>query len=1494
MALSLDFKRIRENRGTQSGGFEELCCQLAALENPTKGSRFLRKGPGADQGLECYRTYADGNEVGWQAKYFLNGFDDGQVGDLADSLQRALRAHPQLTTFVVCLPIDLRDNRAGKKASEVQRFERWRKKGIDDAAAKGRTIEIELWSASSIGERLGRDDPAYSGRARYWFDTVRFSSSWFREKLDVQRHNLGERYSPESHVELPIQQALQAVARNPELLAAPATWAAEITYKMDGAVGSLSRENLSSAADRLRHACEPLLESLGAPPMTLEASVPLESWATLAAAAIESISESLTEVEGKVAEKSRYIPRKDLFDLYSAVDRVREEIANVRWQLMNKRELVISGPGGIGKSHLIADFGHKQLEAGRPFILVLSGSLTDGDPWEQIRGQLDLAEVTNADFLGALDAAAQAADCRAVLAIDALNERHGIAIWETRLPGFIRLVQKYPRLALVLTVRSTYYRFLPLKGLERVVHPGLAGHAGAAAKVYLDRRGIARPSSPNLAREFENPLFLRTCCEYLDTEGLKQLPKGMDGVTAVFDFYLTAVADKVQRDLKLIPELKIPRKALGQFLEACAAHGDGGSLSMEDTLKLLEGIHNSGGYADRNLFSAFMSEGVLTQDVEWRPEGADKEIIRFTFERLSDHLRAKRLISQIDRADVEGSFRRPPLAGYFEPDESWQFAGIIEALAVQLPEEFNLELFDVLPKEAINDPSLCDAFESSLAWRNPKAFTSQTARWVDKFCEATGRSAYGVMLLVSTEPENLFNANWLHKDLWPRHMAHRDAAWSVFLAQDDLNQGGAVVSLIDWAWEADANEVDEQRLWLAALTLTWFLSTSNRAVRDRATKALVNLLSCKLGHAAALVDQFADVDDPYITERLLAACYGAAMQGMDRHSCRPVAASVWKNYFAEDRQPPLNLMARDYALGVLLYAQAAGQLPAEVDLETCRAKFKSAWPLEPVTEEELKKYHGRGYGDSICSSTNEHGDFGNYTLSSWLHDIVDAPRTLAGQTTKELFERWQDAMMDKATPEQQEAYHALRRLTVDYRLRPMRFSLTKKSTGESEGLWAEVEQANQAFKATLSEELRTQYAEFAEHHLLESTRMRDDNRRPSEVNHSPVRRWICERAHRLGWTEALFEQFERRGHISHERMGKHRVERVGKKYQYIALAEATARMTDNLAMCSWEDDGKLRGFEPGPRGRDMKHDLDPSLLVRSTLETGWAAAPVTWWTPSAPRLPSGDTDLLLAWVHLESDLCNDVGQIEVVSPDGGRWLTMYGFRRWTVPGQGRRNHADAWSRISCLVTALGKGPQLAKELLGRQRGDASRLWDGGTLLPFLGEHGWRDTQPIEPKPNISAGIKTPYAGIVESLNAEGNGNDNSVDEGFTLYLPSSGVIKALDLHLRSGKAPEYVDAGGTLRWQDPSLRWRGSGAGVVSCDYFLDKLDRTGLEPVWVLAGEKNVYAGQDLGVSVGGFGGGLYHTTAFAMVAGTLKSCGTRTEFHAPSADQLKKLKVR
>lgn len=60
---------------------------------------------------------------------------------------------------------------------------------------------------------------------------------------------------------------------------------------------------------------------------------------------------------------------------------------------------------------------------------------------------------------------------------------------------------------------------------------------------------------------------------------------------------------------------------------------------------------------------------------------------------------------------------------------------------------------------------------------------------------------------------------------------------------------------------------------------------------------------------------------------------------------------------------------------------------------------------------------------------------------------------------------------------------------------------------------------------------------------------------------------------------------------------------------------------------------------------------------------------------------------------------------------------------------------------------------------------------------------------------------------------------------------------------------------------------------------------------MWILAGEKNVYAGQDFRV-VNGFGGRLHHTTVFIVNGGTLKSFGQKTDLLQPSKEQLNALR--
>ena len=59
-----------------------------------------------------------------------------------------------------------------------------------------------------------------------------------------------------------------------------------------------------------------------------------------------------------------------------------------------------------------------------PTVLLIGGQFNSDEPWAQMTGLLGLS-CTREEFLGALEAAAQARGTRAVILIDALNEGQG-------------------------------------------------------------------------------------------------------------------------------------------------------------------------------------------------------------------------------------------------------------------------------------------------------------------------------------------------------------------------------------------------------------------------------------------------------------------------------------------------------------------------------------------------------------------------------------------------------------------------------------------------------------------------------------------------------------------------------------------------------------------------------------------------------------------------------------------------------------------------------------------------------------------------------------------------------------------------------------------------------------------------------------------------------------------------------------------------------------
>lgn len=1495
----INFEKIRPIDGSRHAGFEEICCQLASLEPASSGETFYGKGRGGDAGVECYRRRSDGTEVGWQTKYLLR-WKKGLKAQLDNSIRTALDKHPHLVEYVVCLPFDLSDSRTGKGKTARQKWDAWCTKWKKNAAEQQRHVTITLWGKSELSTRLARDDPAYSGLLFYWFGTEAVTPAWFREKFRKARASLGSRYTPETNVELPIRQDFLAFARHPDLQKQIDRWFLRLTTKGSDAVDGMrgtGAEDADTHSEPLAEAIRALTSVLQRDPIGPDQPYPVAGWSTAASGCLQVARDALRwsydlppSKAGGLEIRLERRAQQSLHELMEVLHEIKSALASNRWRLANAKAVLLQGPAGIGKSHFLADIVEHLLHEGGPALLLLGGEFVDSALWPQIRDQLDRPPTEQfKHFLGSLDAAAQAASMRAIVCIDALNERNGLDVWPERLAAFLATFKAFPRVGVIVSCRSTYVRYVIPTDLDedrllRVDHGGFSANGGEAAKVYLDKRGMVRLGAPNLVPEFENPLFLKTCCDSLQKEGKTEFPKGLRGVTSIFEFYHKAVARSLNQRMQLDPHLEIVPQAISGFAQLLVEAGEG-YASKRDAGALFESILASGGSLEKSLLTQLESEGLLTVEPLRQDDGSLAELVRFTFERFSDHAIASRLLDdRLNTNDVAGSFQagKPLHKCVFGP-KNYERAGIIEAMAIQLPERTGIEILDVGSEASY---SVREAFRDSLLWRDQSHFTRRTAELVRGLVQA--EEFNDLLISVSTEPENKFNALYVHERLMEMTMPERDAFWSIYLAERGFE--GPVETLISWALQSDPKDIDEDRAYLAATMLTWFLTTSHREVRDKATKALASMLNRRLTLAARLLDIFASVDDLYVLERLLAACYGAALQGTREAGLEKLAKEVFDTIFSNGK-PPANALLRDHARGIVEYAEWCGEPNSSIDLSLARPPYQSPWPIEAVPDELIASYtedRGQGtIGDAIVFSTVHEGDFARYVVDHkvdrWSPVKLGTPPI---PTSLDICRIWIREFFPNATVDQLKAFgeYVVAADGVDN-------LQGHQSSPETERLASAEIALKQTMTSDQWEDFRVRVKDF----IGRSRSAAYFQNRPAHFDVHWGRRWICKRAHEHGWTSERFGSFDNlsRGYSRND----HRVERIGKKYQWLALHELIARMADNLAFLGsrWAEDDEEPPLYRGASEVGLR-DIDPSFLVIQTHYDGWREGSKTWWVPVDPQLrPMGPYERM-AWLSSESDIINDSALIDLRNPTTDRrWLALSGSSHWRGYGErgGKQEfQRETWFRLTCIVVHRKDQATMIESLRGKILTDPSsfpeiELHSGHY---YLGEYHWHPE--IDEFDRWSShddwqAFAVPIRPTVASYVCEKGGYDLSIDRTISVEMPAPWLSKEMGLRLSSGRSLIFVNPDGRNIFYDTSVVESGPATALIDRDAFLQMLDRQELSAIWVIAGEKSVYGGSEI---ASGFGGRLRHTAIYC-----LDDDGFTRHLHTdhlhPTASQLEKI---
>lgn len=186
------------------------------------------------------------------------------------------------------------------------------------------------------------------------------------------------------------------------------------------------------------------------------------------------------------------------------------------------------------------------------------------------------------------------------------------------------------------------------------------------------------------------------------------------------------------------------------------------------------------------------------------------------------------------------------------------------------------------------------------------------------------------------------------------------------------------------------------------MMIATFLISSNRNLRDKSTKALVNLLTGKMDIVIDLLKTFEDVDDPYIIERLYAVAFGCVVSEQSEEMIEELAVYVYNKIFDVDYVYP-NILLRDYAKNIVDYAKYKIDSSVLKDMDV-EPPYKSIFPKVPTDEEiEGYKYDHKASDfkdyywsqNTILNSMRVeytrdgqpgwYGNFGRYTFQSYFH-----------------------------------------------------------------------------------------------------------------------------------------------------------------------------------------------------------------------------------------------------------------------------------------------------------------------------------------------------------------------------------------------------------------------------------------------------------------------------------------------------------------------------
>lgn len=978
----------RDSRGIQFR-FEDLCRQLFEHEFLAGNHHtYLHCNPN-NPGLEADPIY-DGNsnkKIGFQVKFFENRVNYGQIEHSAEEIIAHYAGRVDTVYLYSNKPL------SSKSLLKTRHI------------LKSKDIELELVTDQAI---LDLVRGKCNDLAACYFNQAGVNEDWIREKSEETLKIIKERYNSQFNVVTTYSNELSLFVRDEnavkllnnkksDTLERIDNWHTydpfEINFlrKLKGKISSLADVTLDTLDDAGQW--KKIVDDF----MQMEYS---EIQNKIDCLKKEISDASSDDKKAETGEINKWQKVQGLTGLKSLTDGLI--LTDVENNLLNGKVLAIRGKAGTGKSQLLAFETRKLLDAGRIVLTIAGGIYCSDDPIEkQILDNLR-ARVSFEDLVEILNAIGEKSHHIVPIFIDALNETGNQQLWEKGLISIIDLINTQPFVKLAFTYRMEYEnRLLASAVLDeihkgtilRIDHRGFESNGLSAISEFLNYYHIQFVPLECFASEMMNPLFLSLYCKTYD----KSKSKSEVSLPELYD-RLTEKVTRHIKNLKSMPtlsELSDDCNIVELFLLELAAkfmNSHAKSINEDDLYRL--DFWGKYGIPTMVFVNQMVNENIL---LDYPVVNGGKNYA-FAYDQMNDYFCAKVIINHHEKQEIRSHLIDRVLG--IKNGELSNFAdiGLFTYVCALYSQKYHEECIDVIDCLTSEDDkgNVFSEYLKSFEWRTSSNVSEDEIRQLLKRYPFRLSDLWHMLIVNSVKHTNPLNADFLHSILLPMKMNRRDYMWTLYINGSEFaDTNERLMQIIDMYTRGKLilSNIPEQTKLILTL-FGWFLTSSNRRLRDHVSKAMVEILKEHFEFCIALLQNFQDVNDPYVLQRLYGIVFGACCKAKpETDTYRYLVEYVYQTIFNKGKVYP-DILLRDYArLIIEKFMLDNSGFEGIIDINKIRPPYKSD-PLPKISDAEIdfsRDIDSRPGLSRILSSMRlesmggSYGNFGRYVFQYKVH-----------------------------------------------------------------------------------------------------------------------------------------------------------------------------------------------------------------------------------------------------------------------------------------------------------------------------------------------------------------------------------------------------------------------------------------------------------------------------------------------------------------------------